>query len=70
MDNNMKFSLAIETLNQKIAETTIRLSKDLDNRSLKLELNKLLEDKNTLYTSTNHEELNKLIKKYGSNDNE
>ena len=29
MDNNMKFSLAIDILNQKIAKVTIKLSKDL-----------------------------------------
>jgi len=67
MDNNMKFSLAIDTLNKEIAEITIKLSEDLNNKSLQLKLEQLLEDKNKLYKSNNSEELKKLIEKYGSN---
>lgn len=67
MDNNMKFSLAIDTLNQKIAEITIKLSEDLNNKSLQLELEQLLENKDRLYKSNDREELKKLIEKYGSN---
>lgn len=67
MDNNMKFSLAIDTLNKKIAEITIKLSEDLNNKSLQLELEQLLENKDRLYKSNDREELKKLIEKYGSN---
>lgn len=67
MDNNMKFSLAIDTLNKKIAEITIKLSEDLNNKTLQLELDQLLKDKDFLYKSTDSEALKKLIEKYGSN---
>lgn len=67
MDNNMKFSLAIDTLNKKIAEITIKLSEDLNNKSLQLELDQLLKDKDFLYKSNDSEALKKLIEKYGSN---
>lgn len=66
MENNIKFTLAIDNLNKKIAELNIRISKDLDNETLKNELSALLEDKSRLFKETDVNELKKLIEKYGS----
>lgn len=66
MENNMKFSLAIDYLNKKIAELNIKISKDSENESLKNELSILVTDRDKLFKSSNIEELEKLVEKYGS----
>ena len=69
MENNIEFALAIDTLNKKIAELNIKISKDLSNVVLKHELQRLLQDRNKLFKSVDKNELETLIKKYGSKDN-
>lgn len=64
MENNIKFTLIIDKLNQKIAQLNIRISKDSNNILLKEELNNLLNDRDLLYKG-NTNDLNNLIKKYG-----
>ncbi len=64
MENNIKFTLIIDKLNQKIAELNIKISKDTNNILLKEELNSLLHDRDLLYKG-NANDLNALIKKYG-----
>ena len=69
-ENNIKFALALDKINKKIAKLNIKLSKDLTNPVLKNELDLLLKDKKCLYTGTDVDELTELINKYGSKDNE
>ena len=69
MENNIEFALAIDTLNKRIAELNIKISKDLSNVVLKHELQRLLQDRNKLFKSVDKNELETLIKKYGSKDN-
>ena len=69
-ENNIKFALALDKINRKIAQLNIKLSKDLTNPILKNELEVLLRDKNLLYKGTDVELLTELINKYGSKDNE
>lgn len=64
MENNVKFTLIIDKLNQKIAELNIKISKDTDNTLLKQELETLLSDRDLLYKG-NANDLNSLIQKYG-----
>lgn len=64
MDNNMKFSLIIEKLNQRIAELNIKITKDKNNFLLKEELNSLLNDKELLYKG-NPNDFKNIIEKYG-----
>ncbi len=64
MDINIKFSLIIEKLNQKIAELNIKISEDEDNVLLKKELNTLLKDKELLYKG-NSNEFKNILEKYG-----
>ncbi len=66
MENNIEFALAIDTLNKRIAELNIKISKDLSNVVLKHELERLLNDKEKLFKSLDRNELELLIKKYGS----
>ena len=70
MENNIEFALAIDTLNNKIAELNIKISKDLNNPVLKNELEILLQDKEKLFKSLDKAELKNLIEKYGSKNNE
>lgn len=70
MENNIEFALAIDTLNKKIAELNIKISKDLNNPVLKNELEILLQDKEKLFKSLDKAELKNLIEKYGSKNNE
>lgn len=70
MENNIEFALAIDTLNKKIAELNIKISKDLNNPVLKNELEILLQDKEKLFKSLDKTELKNLIEKYGSKNNE
>lgn len=69
-ENNIKFALALDKINRKIAKLNIKLSKDLTNPILKNELETLLKDKDLLYKGTDVELLTELINKYGSKDNE
>ena len=69
-ENNIKFALALDKINRKIAQLNIKLSKDLTNPILKNELEILLKDKDLLYKGTDVELLTELINKYGSKDNE
>lgn len=64
MENNIKFTLMIETLNQKIADLNIRISKDSNNIELQQSLNDLLADKEKLYNGT-LKDLEELTLKYG-----
>lgn len=66
MENNVKFALALNNLNKKIAELNIKISKDLNNEILKNELSILLEEHNKLLKEQDLEELKKIMNKYGS----
>ena len=66
MDNNIKFTVALENLNNKIAELNIKISEDFDNEDLKNKLSILLNDRNTLLKETNSEIIESLINKYGN----
>lgn len=66
MENSIKFTLAIDKLNKKIAELNIKISKDPNNENLTKELKNLLEDKEKIYKG-NIENFEELLKKYGSN---
>lgn len=69
MDNNTKFTLIIDKLNQQIAILNIKISKNPNNKELNETLNNLLQDKDKLYTETG-KNLENLIKKYGDLINE
>lgn len=66
MDNNIKFTVALENLNNKIAELNIKISEDFDNEDLKNKLSILLNERNTLLKGTNSEIIESLINKYGN----
>ncbi len=66
MDNNIKFTVALENLNNKIAELNIKISEDFDNEDLKNKLSILLNERNTLLKETNSEIIESLINKYGN----
>lgn len=66
MENTIKFTVAIENLERKIAKLNIQISKDSNNQSLKDELTNLLNEKNTLLTGTDKNILESLISKYGN----
>ncbi|MBR3614824.1 MAG: hypothetical protein IKL55_06570 [Clostridia bacterium] len=70
MENNVKFALALNTLDQKIAELNIKISKDFNNEILKNELSILLDEKETLLKDKNMEKIEKIMNKYGSKNNE
>ena len=53
MENNVKFALALATLDKKIANLNIEISKDFDNQKLKDELSILLNDRETLLKERN-----------------
>ena len=69
MDNNIKFTLIINILNQKISDLNIKISKDTNNNNLKQELDTLLKDRDLLYNG-NITDVENLIKKYGDTINE
>ena len=60
----MKFTLAIDKLNKKIAELNIKLSKNPDDTESEEKLQKLLYNKNVMYRGSS-EEFEVLIEKYG-----
>ena len=66
MDNNIKFSVALENLERKIAELNIKISKDLDNQVLKHELSRLLNNKDMLLKGTDSNIIESLINEYGN----
>lgn len=66
MDNNIKFSVALENLNRKIAELNIKISKELNNNNLKNELSILLNERDILSKGTDTEIIESLINKYGN----
>ncbi len=66
MENNVKFAIALNTLNKRIAELNIKISKDSNNEVLKNELSILLEDYEKLLKEQNLEELEIIMNKYGS----
>lgn len=66
MDNNVKFTVALENLNRKIAELNIKISKELNNDNLKNELSILLNERNILSKGTDAEIIESLINKYGN----
>lgn len=66
MENTIKFTVAIENLERKIAKLNIQISKDSNNQSLKDELTNLLNEKNILLTGTDKNILESLISKYGN----
>lgn len=69
MENNVKFALALDNLNKKIAELNIKISKDFSNQLLKDELSLLLNDRESLLKECNIEKLENLMNKYGSRKN-
>ncbi len=69
MDNNIKFTVIVDKLNYQIAMLNIEISKDPSNNELNEKLNKLLADREKLYTGT-AEDLDNLTKKYGDLINE
>ena len=69
MENNVKFALALDNLNKKIAELNIKISKDFSNQQLKDELSFLLNDRESLLKECNIEKLEILMNKYGSRKN-
>ena len=66
MDNNIKFSVALENLERKIAELNIKISKDLNNQVLKHELSRLLNNKDLLLKGTDSNIIESLINEYGN----
>ena len=69
MKNNEKFSLAIAALDKKIATLNIKISKNLNNETLKNELSLLLHDRERLFKECDLEIIKNLINKYGSKKN-
>lgn len=66
MENHIKFTLALDDLNRKITELNIKISKDLNNKSLKDELSVLLNDREKLLKETDISELERILNKYGN----
>ena len=66
MDNNIIFSVALNNLNNKIAELNIKISKDFNNEELKTELSILLNEHDMLLKGTDTEKIESLIEKYGN----
>lgn len=66
MDNNIKFSVALNNLERKIAELNIKISKDLNNQVLKHELSRLLNNKEILLKGTDTNIIESLINEYGN----
>ena len=66
MDNNIKFSVALENLERKIAELNIKISKDLNNQVLKHEHSRLLNNKDMLLKGTDSNIIESLINEYGN----
>ena len=69
MENNVKFALALDNLNKKIAELNIKISKDFSNQLLKDELVVLLNDREALLKECDMEKIEKITDKYGSRKN-
>ncbi len=69
MENQIKFTIAFDNLNQKITELNIKISKDFKNESLKSELSILLNDREKLLKETDMAELERILNKYGSSKN-
>lgn len=69
MDNNIKFTVIVDKLNYQIAMLNIKISKDPNNSELNEKLEKILADREKLYTGT-AEDLDNLTKKYGDLINE
>lgn len=66
MENDVKFSVALENLDRKIAELNIKISKNFDNENLKTELSNLLKEHDLLLKETDKEIIESLINKYGN----
>lgn len=66
MENDVKFSVALENLDRKIAELNIKISKNFDNKNLKTELSNLLKEHDLLLKETDKEIIESLINKYGN----
>ena len=66
MENDVKFSVALENLDRKIAELNIKISKNFDNETLKIELSNLLKEHDLLLKETDKEIIESLINKYGN----
>ena len=64
MKDNIKFSLVIDKLNQKIAELNIKLARNENDPVIKAELDEILKDKELLYQGTD-QELKTILDKYG-----
>ena len=69
MENHIKFTIALDNLNQKITELNIKISKDFKNESLKSEISILLNDREKLLKETDMAELERILNKYGSSKN-
>ena len=69
MDDNLKFAIAINNLDRKIAELNIKITKAPNDSELKDKLSILIKSKEKIL-SGNNKELKELIEKYGSKNNE
>lgn len=69
MENNVKFALALATLDKKIANLNIEISKDFNNQKLKDELEFLLNDREMLLKEKDIKKIENLMNKYGSKKN-
>ena len=69
MENNIKFTIALDNFNKKITELNIKISKDLSNENLKNELSILLNDREKLLKESDIVEIEKILNKYGSSKN-
>lgn len=64
MDNNTKFTVAVDKLNRMITMLNIKISEEPENIDLRNELKELIDDKDLLFKG-NVEDLENIIKKYG-----
>lgn len=65
MEDNLKFTIAVDKLDKEIAELNIKISKDPTNTFIIQELESLLKDREKIFKG-NAEELKMLIEKYTS----
>ena len=69
MDDILRFTIAINNLDRRIAELNIEIAKDSNTSDYNRELELLLRDREKILSGSN-QELRELIKKYGSKNDE
>ncbi len=69
MEDNLKFTIAVDNLDKKIAELNIKISKNPNNNVIIQELNGLLNDREKIFKG-NAKDLKILIEKYASKKDE